>query len=193
MNKAQFSKAYGIEERVIDSVIAVESSGNGFNVDGSLKIRFEAHLLLNKYPFMKKWFKTGSPHYLEHFFRFPSNSKEWRLVHDGNQQTEYNALLVAAFNIGYNAFDYVSIGSWQIVCGLHYKTLGFESSIALYTFASQSEEHDLMIGLRLLASNEKMLYALRSKDFVTFARLYNGSELVDLYSNRLNKEYKKRG
>lgn len=184
MNLQQFSNKYSIDEKVIKAVVSVESNGNGFNADGSLKIRFEAHLVIDKLPHLERWFTLGNPRYLEHFYRFPSTSNRWKTIHTGKSEDEYNALLTAAFQLGNQAFDFCSMGSFQIM-GFHCYDLGFVNSIEQFTFASKSLENDIELGLRFLSINPKMVKALQSSDFHTFALLYNGSALVDEYTRRL--------
>ena len=189
MSIREFSLKYGIDERLVKAVASVESSGNGFNEDGSLKIRIEAHLILNKYPHLSKWFKVGTPSFLEHYYKFPSYSSRWRSIHTGNYFDEYQALLTASFQIGNLSFDSVSMGSFQIM-GFHFANLGFKNSLEMFTFASQSKENDLTIGLRFLESNRNIIQALQQKDVISFASLYNGNN-ADVYSERIEREYNK--
>lgn len=189
MSIREFSLKYGIDERLVKAVAIVESSGSGFNEDNSLKIRVEAHLILNKYPHLSKWFKVGTPSFLEHYYKFPSYSNRWRSIHTGNYFDEYQALLVGSFQIGYLIFDYVSMGSFQVMA-FHHEKLGFKNSLEMFTFASQSKENDLEVGLRFIESSDSLIQALQQRDFYQFALLYNGNN-ADVYSERIEREYNK--
>lgn len=189
MSIREFSLKYGIDERLVKAVAIVESSGSGFNEDNSLKIRVEAHLILNKYPHLSKWFNVGTPSFLEHYYKFPSYSSRWRSIHTGNYFDEYQALLTASFQIGNLSFDFVSMGSFQIM-GFHFDKLGFRNSLEMFTFASQSKENDLEVGLRFIESSDSLIKALQQRDFYRFALLYNGNN-ADVYSERIEREYNK--
>lgn len=189
MNTREFSLKHCIDERLIQAVIAVESSGSGFNIDGSLKIRFENHLTLAKHPFLSKWFSIGSPVWTNHKFRYPSFSNKWRDTH-ADYFSEYQALLICQSQIGLECFDYCSMGSFQILSGYHYKKLGFENSIGMFVYMSKSQENDLEVGLRFIASNDNLLRALQQRNFYQFALLYNGNN-SDVYSERIEREYNK--
>jgi len=192
MNKIQeFAVRHGIDENLLNAVIAVEAGGNGFNEDGSLKIRFEVHLLLDDYPSMNRWFKLGNIRFLDHFMCFPSYSSLWRKVHTGNQWDEFNALLIACHGVGQIAWGYASFGAGQILSKFHYEKLGFSSPIAMYSYMSQSRENDIEVWLRLLEVTPSFLLPLKNKDLRQFAVNYNGNGQVDYYVRRFIEELNK--
>lgn len=189
MGKIQeFCQRHGIEEKLLKAVIAVEAGGNGFNQDGSLKIRFEAHLVLDAHPNLSRWFALGNVRYLDHFYKFPSYSTLWRRLHTGNQWDEYTALLVAGFQIQNEAFRFCSMGKFQLM-GFHFKKLGFDSAIQMFSFMSQSDENDTETGLRFIAADWNLIDSLQKKDLRRFAVGYNGSAQPDYYVTRFLQEY----
>ena len=189
---SQFANKHNIDESILSAIISVEAGGNGFNDDdGSLKIRFEVHLLLDDYPNMNRWFKLGETRFLDHFMRFPSYSSTWRKVHTGNQWDEFNALLIACHGIGQIAWGYCSFGSFQILSKFHYEKLGFPSPIAMYSYMSQSDENDIEVGLRLIEVTPGFLYPLKNKDLRQFVVNYNGEGQVDYYVRRFIEELNK--
>lgn len=189
MSIREFSLKYGIDERLVKAVAIVESSGSGFNIDGSLKIRFENHLAIEKHPFLSKWFSIGSPVWVNHKFRYPSFSNKWRDTH-ADYFSEYQALLVCQSQIGLESFDYCSMGNFQILSGFYYEKLGFENSIGMFVYMSKSQENDLEVGLRFIESSDSLIQALQQRDFYQFALLYNGNN-ADVYSERIEREYNK--
>lgn len=187
----EFANQNNIDFKLLKAIIAVEAGGSGFNSDNSLRIRFEAHVVLRDFPYMtNRWFKLESPVYLNHFYKFPSGSNLWRKLHTGNQWDEYNGLLVASFQIGHKAFDYISMGRWQIM-GFHYAKLGFNSSIEMFTFMSTSDSNDTQTGLRFIKSDWNLVSALQQRDLIRFIKGYNGvsGNSVQVYLDRFNQEY----
>lgn len=183
----EFASKHNINTSLLQAIVEVESAGEGFNQDNSLKIRFEAHLALSKHPMLSRWLLLGEPKWLNHFYRFPSFSTLWREIHTGKQESEYNALLTVGLQIGKEAFDFCSMGKFQIM-GFHYSRLGFSSSVEMFSFMSQSIEADTSIGLRLIESDTSLLTALQSNDINTFVRLYNGTAQINHYTRLINEK-----
>ncbi|RTL03223.1 MAG: DUF3380 domain-containing protein [Proteobacteria bacterium] len=189
----EFANQNNIDFKLLKAVIAVEAGGSGFNSDGSLKIRIEIHILLEDYPYMNnRWFKVGTPKYLDHYYKFPSYSNLWRKVHTGNQWDEYTALLTAAFQIQNKVFEYASFGKFQIM-GFHYPKLGFSSALEMFSFMSQSDSNDTQTGLRFIKSDWNLVSALQQRDLIRFIKGYNGvsGNSVQVYLDRFNQEYAK--
>jgi hypothetical protein len=183
----RFAEENRIDPRLLKAVVAVEAGGNGFNSDKSLKIRLEAHLVLGDYPGLSRWFSLGEVKFLDHFYKFPSFSTVWKKLHTGNQWDEYTGLLTASFQINEKAFNYISMGKFQIM-GFHWQRLGFTSSLQMFSFMSQSDDNDTLVGLRFIASDSNLLSALQRKDLHTFAKLYNGPANVEYYVKRFTEE-----
>lgn len=182
----EFARKFGIDVKLLKAVIAVEAGGNGFNPDGSIKLRLEAHLVLDAYPHLSRWFRVGNPRWTNQLFRFPSQSTKWRQIHSGNPEDEYTALLTAAFQIGHEAFQFCSFGAWQIM-GFHYQKLGYPSAIAMYTDMSRSKDADLAVGLKFIELDQGLIEALRTWNLAVFAQKYNGNN-VAYYVQRFNQE-----
>ena len=63
----------------------------------------------------------------------------------------------------------------------------------MYGFVEEnkkSEVNQFFLGISFIQSSTKILNALKKKDWATFARYYNGSGQVSVYSNRLKEAYK---
>lgn len=188
----EFANQNNIDLKLLKAIIAVEAGGDGFNSDGSLKIRFEVHLLIKDYPNLNRWFKIEAPVYLNHYYKFPSYSNLWRKVHTGNQWDEFSALLVAAFQIQNKAFEYASFGKWQIM-GFHFAKLGFTSALEMFTHMSQGDDNDTSVGLRFIKSDWNLISALQQRDLIRFIKGYNGvsGNSVQVYLDRFNQEFAK--
>ena len=191
---SDFANKHNIDENLLNAVISVEAGNNGFGLDAVLKIRFEVHLLLDDYPGLNRWFKTGTPKYLDHYYKFPSYSTLWRKVHTGNQWDEYTALLTAAFQIQNKAFEYASFGKFQIM-GFHFAKLGFSSALEMFTHMSQGDDNDTSVGLRFIKSDWNLLSALQQRDIDRFIRGYNGvsGDSVSIYRDRIQSALSRLG
>ena len=189
-----FAQENGIDVKLLQAILQVEAGDNGFGLDAVLKIRFEVHLLLDDYPGLNRWFKTEAPVYLNHYYKFPSYSTLWRKVHTGNQWDEYSALLVAAFQIQNKAFEYISMGKFQI-CGFHFAKLGFTSALEMFTHMSQGDDNDTSVGLRFIKSDWNLLTALQQRDIDRFIKGYNGvsGDSVSIYRDRIQSALSRLG
>ena len=191
---SNFAQENNIDIKLLQAILQVEAGDNGFGLDGALKIRFEVHLLLDDYPGLNRWFKTEAPVYLNHYYKFPSYSTLWRKVHTGNQWDEYSALLTAAFQIQNKAFEYISMGKFQI-CGFHFVKLGFTSALEMFTHMSQGDDNDTSVGLRFIKSDWNLLSALQQRDIDRFIRGYNGvsGDNVSIYRDRIQSALSRLG
>lgn len=188
MNISEFSNKHSINPKLVQALINIESAGSGRNTDNSVKIRLEAHLVVQRFPQCSPWFKYSSARPWENqFFKFPSHSTLWRNLHDGYQWTEYQGLLVASLQIQFLAWDCISMGRMQIL-GSHYKRLGFDSSIAMYTFCAADINNDLVLGLKFLETDSNLMNAMRNNNIEKITEIYNGAANVPVYSRLLRNE-----
>ncbi len=76
------------------------------------------------------------------------------------------------------------------IMGFNHAACG-ESSVASFVASMcQSECRQLLLSVRFIRGNRSMLAALQSKDWKTFARLYNGpSYAQNRYDEKLCKAY----
>ena len=141
---------FGVPTSTIKAIDLVESSGEGFDPKtGKIKIQFEP-----------SWFKklTGI---------LISNGVE-------NQAKEWAAFNKAFAKNPAKAMEATSIGRMQVL-GLHFKRLGFASVGAMWDFAKKSEKNQLWLGLKFIATDKRLLKAVKAKDWKTVAYLYNGA------------------
>jgi hypothetical protein len=158
-------------------------------------IRFEVHVCqdragdqrsalaeviqLRNVPPLKRY--DGAAHfYLQH--------KTWVPVH-ASQGDEYAAMIGAARAVGDVALESASWGVAQIM-GFHWQLLGYKSvrRYAGSTIAGGVTRQLDHLG-RFIIASEGMLDALRAKDWLTFATMYNGTGQPAKYAEWLEAAY----
>ncbi len=140
--------ALGIEPAVAGAVLITESTGSGYGADGKMKIRFETHIF-------KKY--TGET---------VANT------HRG-QAAEYDAFARAKAIDEDAAYKSISMGAAQIM-GFNAQSIGYESAQEMFEAMEASERIQLLGFFGFVAANPKLVKAAQSKDWATFARIYNG-------------------
>ncbi len=181
LTEADFTKAAALlnaDVAAIKAVASVESSGSGFLNSGKPKVLFEGH------QFSKR---SGRKFDKSH----PTMSyKKWTKIHykkDGS--AEYSRYLAAKGLDSNAAMESTSWGKFQIM-GFNYKAAGFSSVLEFVEAMHKSEGHHLMAFISFLKS-EKLDVHLKSKNWASFARGYNGeSYAVNKYDIRLKQAYK---
>ena len=166
-DKVTLAAAFGIEYKALNAVFLVESSGSGFDkATGKIKIQFEPY-----------WFQkyTGQ-----------------RIANGvGIQQQEWAAFNSATVIDKIAALKSTSWGLGQVM-GFNFKAAGFANVDAMVTSFEESEYNQLKGMLNFIKSTPKMLKALQTKDWATFAKYYNGPQYKDFkYDTRLAAAYAK--
>lgn len=172
----------GFDPAVAVAVAAAESSGRGFGPDGRMIIRLENHIFWNN------WGKFN-PDAFDAFFQLehaqhghvyrPSPDAPWRKFHN-NQAEEWNAFGVAQRLDDRAAKLSISMGLAQIM-GFNYNMVGYPSVEAMFD-AFNTEERIQLIGFFDFVKSRKAILALQNKDYVLFARLYNGPGQEPIYA-----------
>jgi hypothetical protein len=191
------SRVLGVDVATLLAVLMVESGGNAFGPDGKPLIRFENHI------FWRYWgtknASTFSTHFrygrdgktwLGHFFR-KSASDPWTEMHVGtlavSQANEWEAFAVGSSFSSDAAILSTSYGLGQII-GFNAKQAGYSN---LQEFASDMVKENLQViaMLEFMKNGSTMLEAMRQKDFVSFARVYNGPGQPTYYGSLIKKNY----
>ncbi len=174
----------GIEPAVAVAVLLAESGGDGFGPDGRLKIRFENHI------FLQQWGAQNKPVF-DRFFTFspqeswkghqwrPNQESEWQNCHQSQAQ-EWQVLNFARNFVEEPALKSISMGSSQIM-GFNFAALGYGSARAMFDDFQTGEEAQIRAFFRFV-ENQRLVIALRQKDYVTFARGYNGPGQPEFYA-----------
>ena len=189
---SEIARKYDLEPELLLTVAKVESSGSGFLDDHRLKILFEKHV-------MWKRLKTRGidPHLLNHYDRtlcsrywlpkaYLGGRGEWSRI---RKIVDWAAMNYPSKWESYQkaAYESCSWGMFQLM-GYHYKSLGFENIYTLIEKLGKGEEDQVEVIL-IWMENNGLLERLKKKDWVRFARGYNGLGQVPKYSLRLKKTY----
>lgn len=149
-------------------VIAVESGGFGFDkITGKILIQFEP-----------SWFKRRFPKWSNFIGVWATNKVD-------KQDEEWKAFNDAFSKNPTAAMESASLGLPQIM-GFWWKSLGFASVGAFWDYMKESELNQLKMMVAFIKLNPKMYKAIRTADWETFARLYNGIQYKKFkYAERL--------
>jgi hypothetical protein len=178
------SARIGIDKGVAVAVIAVESGGSGMGPDGRMIIRFENHL------FWSYWGKNNAAAYGQYFvfdqntswkghqYR-PQPNGPWLDVHQ-NQNSEWAAFNLASTLEPTAAKKSISMGLTQIL-GSNYGAIGYASPDAMFAAFAADEKFQLLGFFNFVKNDQRQITALRNRDYVGFARIYNGPGQPDVY------------
>lgn len=178
----RLSAQYGIDERLLRAVVAVESGGSGFR-DGRLLIRFEPHVFIGMLPDDKKeaarnLFTTGSPAWDGNQHRM--NGQPFH----GNQLREWAALAEACKIDRHAAIQSISMGAPQIM-GFHYAKLGYGSPDAMLLDFAKSQDNQIVAMFKFLEHSGALAH-LQQGNLDGFITIYNGSGQVAHYRKLIN-------
>lgn len=181
------------------AVLCVESGGSGFGADGRLKIRFEVHLCkrlleaagaTSAEGFAERFRFDSTRPWLGHEFR-RAETGGWMRVH-ATQANEWTALEFARTWDDTAALAATSFGAPQIL-GRNFVVVGYESPQEMFhAFAGKEQgERNQVLALfdflRNARADGRVLECLRRRDFVGFARLYNGAGQATEYGQRIEE------
>lgn len=154
---------HGIEERALRAVISVEAAGKAFHSSGALVCLYEPHIayrytdgakrdaLVNAGLAYKKW-KPGN---------YPASS--------------FSRIDRCAAIAGAEVAALASSWGAPQMMGFNHKICGYPSAVQMVKAFASSEAAQIEAMIRFIKSNQKMLTALRGRDWRTFAYYYNGA------------------
>ena len=159
---------HDIEYAGLKAVVEVEASGKGFIGDVP-KILYEPHImhrLLTKknYITIRDNLMKAHPNLCyprRGTYKYGAESIQHRRLEIASQFNRDTALETCSWGLGQ-------------VMGFHWKSLGYESLQAFINDMYESEAKQLEAMIRFIKVNG-LLLALKNKDWVKFARGYNGS------------------
>jgi hypothetical protein len=106
-----------------------------------------------------------------------------------SQDGEYKALEYAIQINEEMAYQSISMGAFQVM-GYYNKMMGFNSSKQLFQALSSSEELQVRIFFIYATKRSVMLQALKDKNYLKAAQLYNGySSQAPLYASKIENHY----
>ena len=186
---AELSRILKIDPGVAVSILCVESTGRAFDREGRVIIRFENHI------FWKYWGKSHPSDFLTHFkfdrrkpwqghkFR-KSAEAEWVTFHRKGQAGEWEVFEFARSKHHRFSMYSISMGMPQIM-GFNHQTIGYEFVTGMFDSFTGGEKNQIM-GLFdfVNCADSRMIPALRKRDFLTLAKLYNGPARAKAYAER---------
>lgn len=173
----------GIDPGVATAVLVAEANGKAFGSDGRMIIRFENHI------FYEEWGKRNEARY-QQFFRFDpverwrnhqwrnAPNETWQPCHI-DQRSEWAAFAFACSLDETAAMRSTSMAAPQIM-GFNHSLLGY-STVQQMFHAFQTDVREQLHGLFRFIERNGLGDVLRSGDFYTFAKLYNGMGQAQTY------------
>ena len=183
------SKKLGIELASSIAVLSVESGGVGID-NGRVLIRFENHLFYkywgsdNEAVYNKHFKFDAGKNWLGHKFRKDPDG-EWIDFH-GDQSKEYEALNFARTLDDEKALLSISMGLPQIL-GSNSKLVGYDNVKDMF----DNFNKDIRFHIFALFDffSPRMVKYLRERDFVSFAKYYNGQGQAVRYGKFIQDYY----
>ncbi|WOE40040.1 N-acetylmuramidase family protein [Acinetobacter chinensis] len=177
------AKALGIEVAALKAVIEVECKGSGFNVDGTPVILFERHVMRQRL-IANNQLKTVD----EMSIKRPDLCNKTAGGY-GLYSAQHGRLNAAAQYHRTSALESASWGLGQVM-GYHWVALGYLSLQTFINAMYRDEASQLDAMCRYIKVNN-LINALKSKDWKSFARGYNGIAYAkNSYDVKLANAYK---
>lgn len=179
---AKLSAEYGIDPRLAQAVIKVESGGAAFH-DDLVTMRFEPHVFKSRFDALfAEYFQLGDPQWDGGQHRYNDNGT-WKAFH-GDQSAEYRAQRLATHIARWAAMESASYGLGQIM-GFNYRACGYDSAESMAA-AFQSSEDAQVKAMFEYFRHSGALDCLRAGDLVGFARIYNGPAQARRYADLIS-------
>lgn len=189
LNEADYQRAaaqLGCSVANIKAVFEVEAPGGGFDSTGQPRILFEAH----------KFSRLTGGIYDQQYPNISSRNWDRSLYArgadaDARNAGEHKRLQAAAELNRSAAFMSASWGRPQIL-GENFKACGFDSLQAFINAMYKDEAAQMDAFVEFVAGDNRKREALRTSDWKTFARLYNGPAYAEnKYDTKLAAAAKK--
>jgi len=185
----------GIDVEIALAVICVESGGNGFGSDGKMLIRFENHVF---HTYFGSKSENNQKIFDEHFtfntkkrrddHKYRANkSDDWQTSHTG-QAAEWEAFEIARQIAETEAMYSISMGAPQVM-GFNFKMIGYNSVQEMFTAFSKDIRYHIMALFDFCNANGTRIQYLLTRDFLSFAKAYNGLTAPEAYEQRLQQYY----
>lgn len=181
----QLATEHGIEYACLKAVIEVEASGSGF-VNGLPKILYEPHIMYRLLT-QDRWITVRNRLMQEH----PNLCYvRWGTHKYGKTAEQHSRLGIASQYSREHALQSCSWGLGQVM-GYHWKSLGYSSLQEFINAMYHSEYKQIDAMIRFIKKNN-LITPLKNKDWVKFARGYNGAGYVkNNYHTKLANAYNK--
>lgn len=184
------SNEIGIEPASALAVLCVESGGAGFWKEGKCLIRFENHLFYSQWgrrnpgTFNKHFRFSYGAKWRGHYFREKSTDN-WKGFH-GNQAKEWDVLEFARKLDDTAALNSISMGAPQIL-GLNCKNIGYDNVQDMFVNFNKDIRYHIISLFDFFSP--AMIRHLKNRNFVGFARYYNGGGQANTYGKWIKAYY----
>lgn len=181
----------GCDVATIKAVNEVEARGAGFLPNGKIKILFEPHIFWQQ---LQKVARIKPTAFL------PKHSDilypKWTRGKYGKESEQHGRLSRASLINKEAAYLSASWGAFQVM-GFNFKKCGFKSVFDMVT-EFEKGEYEQLVGFINYVKHDKLDDELRTKNWASFARQYNGAGYKgnpfttnDDYDLKLTAAYKK--
>lgn len=178
----EHAKALNIEVAALKAVIDVESAGKGFLKDGRPKILFEGHIFWNQLTKAGKDPAQIAVNYPELVY------PRWTKQYYKGGAAEYQRLNAACLIHDESAKKSTSWGMFQIM-GFNHKACGYDT-VQEFVEKMSLNENVQMEAFTKFCESKKLLDHLRVKNWVAFAKSYNGPGYAqNQYDYKLEMKY----
>ena len=161
----EISKEFGIEVAAVRAVVEIESAGSGFLIKepppARPKILFEAHIFYRETPKLVSKIRPDLSSRSYNRSLYKGGSAEWQRLIDAMAFDPIPALRSASWGLGQ-------------VMGFNHKRVGCNSVEQMVVEAHQGESQQARHMITFCKTDNQLYTALRSRDWSTFARIYNG-------------------
>lgn len=181
---------YGYEYAMVKAFVEVESRGFGFLTNPRAKILFERHKFYNEVAKVRgvaeadRLAKLHPDIINKSGGGYKGENAEW-------QRLEKAMKLSVNGDLTEGAIRSASWGLGQVM-GFHAERLGYPNAVYMFAAAMKSERNQVEMILRFIKTEPGLDRAMRSHDFPTLAKLYNGVNYKqNNYDVKLEKAYNK--
>lgn len=179
---ARAAKILGVSIAAVAAVAEVESAGRGFLADGRPIILYERHI------FYREAEALDSEQANSWAAKYPNICNRRRGGYAGGA-AEHHRFNTAKQLDPFWAQEACSWGMFQIM-GFHWQALGYNSVTAMVNAMSKNEGAQLDALVKFIQADKKLHQAMKSKQWATFARIYNGPAYKDnLYDVKLARSF----
>lgn len=171
-----------VDSALVRAFSEVESAGRGFHPDGTLKVLFERHI------FRRQMLKRGLT-LLEHLVSEHRPDLCNSIPGGYAVGTHENRRHESAMTIHREcALESASYGRFQLM-GFNYESCGYNSAEAMWiAMVTGGEAVQLTALVKFIKAQPKLLAAMRQKDFLQMALIYNGPKQQG-YDTKLREAY----
>lgn len=189
--RAAKSLGDGVSVAIIRAYAEVESGGrSGFGPKGLPIIAYEGHVFRARTRRRDKTYPYDRSHPMLSYEYKEKAGPEWR-ANNKNQETAWKTLTAAMALDHDAALMSCSWGMFQVM-GFNYARCGYATVNDFVAAMKAGEPSHLDAFVAFCKNTAGLVNAIKARDFVQMAKLYNGKDYGD-YDKRIAKAYKKYG